>query len=97
MYLQEFKPEPLRRTLINLFAVLDTKEETRASYLTEDLAVLPYLNGSLFHNKRIEIPKFTVELKNLLLEEVNKFERGEISSTIFDTVFESTLNPETRR
>ena len=46
----------------------------------------------------IEIPNFTPEIKELLLEEASSsFNWSGISPTIFGAVFESTLNPETRR
>ena len=46
----------------------------------------------------IEIPNFTPEIKNLLLEEASSgFNWAGISPTIFGAVFESTLNPLTRR
>ena len=48
--------------------------------------------------KEIEIPQFTEELKQTLLQNASlDFDWSEISPTIFGAVFESTLNPETRR
>ena len=44
------------------------------------------------------IPPFTDELRTVLLEKASgDFDWSEISPTIFGAVFESTLNPETRR
>lgn len=44
------------------------------------------------------MPQFTQELKDLLLQEASEgFYWADISPTIFGAVFESTLNPETRR
>ena len=51
-----------------------------------------------FVNKNIIIPQFTEDLKTLILEKASAdFDWSEISPTIFGAVFESTLNPETRR
>ena len=48
--------------------------------------------------EEIEIPIFTEELKQVLLQNASlDFDWSEISPTIFGAVFESTLNPETRR
>ena len=61
-------------------------------------AAFPYVNGGLFSDENIEIPPFTDEIRNLLLEKASEnFNWSEISPTIFGAVFESTLNPETRR
>jgi hypothetical protein len=87
-----------RRALINLFRVLDTKIEDRDRYLDDDLAAFPYVNGGLFANEDIEIPRLGDEIIDLLLERASEeFDWSDISPTIFGAVFESTLNPETRR
>ncbi len=97
-YLGKFEPEQLRRALIDLFHVLDTKPESRDKYLTKDLADFPYVNGGLFADEDIEIPLLDDKVKNLLLEKASDdFDWSDISPTIFGAVFESTLNPETRR
>ena len=89
----------MRKGLIDLFKVLDTPEDKRKSlYLDDDLEAFPYVNGGLFSNEEIEIPKFTEEIRETLLEKASDdFDWSEISPTIFGAVFESTLNPETRR
>lgn len=88
----------MRKSLIELFKVLDTKLEDRDPYLDEELNQFPYVNGGLFSNENIEIPLFTDEIKNTLLAKASDdFDWSEISPTIFGAVFESTLNPETRR
>ena len=52
----------------------------------------------MFANEDIEIPPFTDEIRDLLLTKASSdFDWSEISPTIFGAVFESTLNPETRR
>ncbi len=97
-YLTRFEARDFRRALIDLFKVLDTPEDKRKSlYLDDDLAIFPYVNGGLFAETDIEIPQFDDEIKELLLGEASRFDWREISPTIFGAVFESTLNPETRR
>ena len=97
-YLSRFEARDIRRALIDLFKVLDTPENKRKSlYLDDDLAAFPYVNGGLFAEAEIEIPQFDDEIKDLLLGEACRFDWREISPTIFGAVFESTLNPETRR
>ena len=88
----------MRNALINLFRVLDQPEGERDPYLDEDLAAFPYVNGGLFSDEDIEIPPFTDEIRDLLLQHASEdFDWSNISPTIFGAVFESTLNPETRR
>ena len=97
-YLARYEARDCRRALIELFKVLDTKEEEREDYLEEDLAQFPYVNGGLFADETIEIPQFTEKIRELLLTKASeKFNWRDISPTIFGAVFESTLNPETRR
>lgn len=97
-YLNAYPSQKLRRALVDLFEVLDTPLAERDKYLEDDLAAFPYVNGGLFSDKTIEIPQFTDELKQLILEDASAdFDWSEISPTIFGAVFESTLNPETRR
>ena len=97
-YMARFEPRDFRHALINLFKVLDTKMEERDPYLDVELAAFPYVNGGLFTDCHIEIPNFTDELRTLILEKASdNFDWSEISPTIFGAVFESTLNPETRR
>ena len=97
-YLAQFDSKQLRRALIDLFKVLNTKEEMRDPYLDDDLAAFPYVNGGLFAETEIEIPQLDDNVKELLLARASdNFDWREISPTIFGAVFESTLNPETRR
>lgn len=100
-YLAEYDTRHMRKALVELFKVLDTTPENRDPYLKDDnpqLAAFPYVNGGLFANEDIEIPPFTDEIRSLLLNKVSSdFNWSEISPTIFGAVFESTLNPETRR
>ncbi len=97
-YLAQFDTKHLRRALIELFHVLDTVPDARDPYMEPELSAFPYVNGGLFQNEDIEIPMFTDEIRDLLLVKASEdFDWSEISPTIFGAVFESTLNPETRR
>lgn len=97
-YLKGFQSKNVRKALIDLFRVLDTKAADRDPYMDDDLAAFPYVNGGLFADENIIIPKFTEEIIDLLLTKASEdFNWSEISPTIFGAVFESTLNPETRR
>ena len=97
-YIDTFNTDNIRQGLINLFKVLDTKTEERDEELEDKLAAFPYVNGGLFTEEDLSIPQFNEELRQLLLEKASEdFDWSEISPTIFGAVFESTLNPETRR
>lgn len=97
-YLKQFQAKDVRKALIELFQVLDTPVTDRDPYMNDDLSAFPYVNGGLFADENIEIPRFTEEIVNLLLNGASKtFNWADISPTIFGAVFESTLNPETRR
>ena len=97
-YLTTFKSKNIRKAIIDLFAVLNQKPEDRDPYMDDDLAAFPYVNGGLFADDNIIIPKFTDEIVDLLLHKASEdFDWSTISPTIFGAVFESTLNPETRR
>lgn len=89
----------MRIALRDLFAVLDTPVDKRDKFLEKKLADFPYVNGSLFRQREGEsIPPLTDETASLLLNHASMdFDWSEISPTIFGAVFESTLNPETRR
>ena len=97
-YLDSYQTKHMRNALINLFRVLDQPENERDPYMNEDLAAFPYVNGGLFSDEDIEIPPITDEIRDLLLNHASEdFDWSNISPTIFGAVFESTLNPETRR
>ncbi len=96
-YLEHHRAED-RRALINLFRVLDQDMPQRDKYLDDDLAAFPYVNGGLFADEDIEIPRLGDEVIDLILRRASEdFDWSDISPTIFGAVFESTLNPETRR
>ena len=87
-----------RRALIDLFHVLDTKPEDRDPYMDDDLAAFPYVNGGLFADENVIIPRLDETIVDLILHRASEdFDWSSISPTIFGAVFESTLNPETRR
>ena len=96
-FLVRYEAEDMRRALRDLFDVLNTPLDKRSKYLKDDLKAFPYTNGGLFEEE-IEIPQFTDGLRTTLLQNASlDFDWSEISPTIFGAVFESTLNPETRR
>jgi len=97
-YLQTFREKNLRHALINLFKWLNTPDDKRDPYEEEELAEFPYVNGGLFDDETIEIPKLTPEFVDLLIHKASEeFDWSGISPTIFGAVFESTMNPTTRR
>ena len=95
-YIKSFSAENLRRGIMDLFKILNTKPENRDKYDTK-INSFPYVNGGLFADDTIEIPNFTKEIVDVLVNFCAPFDWSEISPTIFGAVFESTLNPETRR
>ena len=96
-FLRLLPTQKLRNNIKELFQVLDTPTEQRDPYLEDDLVKFPYVNGGLFSEENIEIPMFTEEIKDVLVNEMSQFNWSDISPTIFGAIFESTLNPETRR
>ena len=87
-----------RDALIKLFRILDQKPEARDPYESEDLLAFPYVNGGLFADENLIVPRLTEEIVELILQRASAdFDWSAISPTIFGAVFESTLNPETRR
>ncbi|MCK9268194.1 MAG: N-6 DNA methylase [Alkaliphilus sp.] len=97
-YLEKYKDSNFRVALIRLFEILDKKPEKRDPYLEDELAAFPYVNGGLFEDKNVVIPRINDEIIDIILNKASaNFDWSEISPTIFGAVFESTLNPETRR
>lgn len=95
-YLKDVPANRIRTTLKNLFHALDTNLSERDPYDLE-VKAFPYVNGGLFRDES-EVPNFTDETKSFLLDEVSShIDWSQISPTIFGGIFESTLNPETRR
>ena len=97
-YLRSVPVKNVRNALMELFDVLNTPTDARDPYLDKDLKKFPYVSGGLFADKHIIIPQFTEEIVEILLSKASSgFNWSGISPTIFGAVFESTLNPETRR
>lgn len=95
---QRENPSSFRDALIKLFKTLDQKEEERDPYASEELLAFPYVNGGLFADENVVIPRLDDEIIRVILEDASEgFDWSKISPTIFGGVFESTLNPETRR
>ncbi|MCM1298670.1 MAG: methylase [Firmicutes bacterium] len=97
-YIAQFQPQHIRKALIELFKILDTPTDKRDPDEEKSLLDFPYANGGLFKDETIRIPQFNDEIKDLLLNEASAgIDWSDISPTIFGSIFESTLNPETRR
>lgn len=97
-FIERREPRDIRRDLSALFKVLDQPESERDPYLDDEFNQFAYVNGGMFSDENVIIPQFTDELKRLIVEEAGAgFDWSGISPTIFGAVFESTLNPETRR
>lgn len=96
-YMEHYPTEDMRMALIRLFAELNTPADQRSRYDKPELSAFPYTNGGLFA-EQIEVPQFTDEIRSVLLQHASQdFDWSQISPTIFGGVFESTLNPDTRR
>lgn len=96
-YMAHYATEDMRDALMQLFKVLNTPVEMRSRFMKPELAAFPYTNGGLFAEE-IDVPPFTDETRSLLLQHASlDFDWSMISPTIFGGLFESTLNPETRR
>lgn len=96
--LVEATPAPfLRERLVRLFETLDTPPERRSPYLEPELAAFPYVNGGLFRAAGDDdVPPLGENVRGLLLG-ATRFDWRDITPTIFGALFESTLNPATRR
>lgn len=97
-YLSNYAVKDVRRALIDLFKILNTKPEDRDPYMEPELLAFPYVNGGLFANDNLVIPRLDEHIVDLILHKASEdFDWSAISPTIFGAVFESTLNPDTRR
>lgn len=97
-YMKQFDVKHWRKALIELFEVLDTPEEERDKYIDDDLGAFPYVNGGLFADRTVEVPNFTDEIINIILEQSSEaFDWSCISPSVVGACMESTMNPETRR
>lgn len=97
-YLMKYKDVNFRDALIKLFKVLNERPEERDPYIEDELASFPFVNGGLFESKDVIIPRINSEIIDIIINQASaNFDWSKISPTIFGGVFESTLNPETRR
>lgn len=97
-YLKDYAVKDVRMALLHLFEVLNTSEEDRDPYMDEALLAFPYVNGGLFADNNVVVPRLDEHIVEIILKRASAdFDWSEISPTIFGAVFESTLNPETRR
>lgn len=95
-YVKSYDAAHLRRAIIDLFNVLDTKESERDPYLEDELRRFPYVNGGLF-GAPIEIPPFTEEIRAALIHAGEGFTWKDISPVIFGSLMEETLSHDQRR
>lgn len=97
-FLKTFSVENINTGLEKLFRILNTKETERPKLTDPKYLAFPYVNGGLFADHEYEIPVFSQESADILIKECSDgFDWSGISPTIFGAMFESTLNPETRR
>lgn len=97
-YIQAYTNEDgsdLAGQLAQLFQVLDTEKERRYRNINEDLKKLPYVNGGLFR-EQIRMPVFTKEMRDTILK-LTQLDWGEISPSIFGSMFQSVMDAEARR
>lgn len=90
------KTSDVRNALFRLFKILNTPENLRDPY-EDELNKFPYVNGGLFAEEEIEIPRITAATRNILVNEICNFKWNDISPTIFGAVFESMINAKVRR
>ena len=94
-YMDKISADKFRKELIGVFETLDTDYPNRDKFIEKALNDFPYVNGGLFDGK-IQIPQFDEKLKQIV-HEASVLDWSKISPSIFGAIFESTLNPETRR
>ena len=88
----------MRQAILDVFSMLSTPEHKRSKFADPELLAFPYTNGGLFEFYDENIPQFNDKLAELIIDEATYgFDFSLISPTIFGGLFESTLNPETRR
>ncbi len=97
-FLKSFSVDNINTGLEKLFAILNTKEENRSRTTQDKFLAFPYVNGGLFADSVYNVPEFSQEAADILIKECSEgFDWSGISPTIFGAMFESTLNPDTRR
>jgi hypothetical protein len=78
-----------------LFDVLNTPDNTRSSYLDEDLAAFPYVDGELFA-ERLPTAGFNRDMRNALVAAC-RFNWSRISPAIFGSLFQGIMDAKERR
>jgi len=81
--------------LARLFEILDTPNDRRQKTLEETLAGFPYVNGELFGEK-LAFADFNRDMRNALLAST-RFDWSQISPAIFGSLFQSIMEPQSRR
>ena len=103
-FLETFDAKKLNEKFKWLFRRLNRVQADDA--LDDEIKAFPYVNGGLFREE-VPIPKISDEVKKLLLASMDglimpgkqktPFSWNQISPTNFGCIFESTLDPDTRR
>lgn len=95
-YLRDFSTDILHYKLKDLFIALGTSNRD-GLFIDPKAKMFKYVNGGLFNDTSLNVPPITPKVKELLVGEASdKLDWGGISPTIFGSMFESTLNPQTR-
>ena len=95
-YIDGYDHRQLRAAMQRLFVWLDTPKGERDRYDSEELGAFDYVDGGLFADRHVEIPFIDADVKGVLLE-CARADWSDIDPVIFGSIFESTLNPQTRR
>ena len=88
--------EDRQAALIDLFRVLDTPPELRPNELRAELADFPYVNGDLFKDAAESVPGLNAAVNHYIIAAA-EFDWIDVSPPIFGAMFESILNPDSRR
>ena len=97
-YMRKFTAEQIRDRLKQLFRTLNTPDKERDPEDLPELLEFPYVGSKLFADENIRIPRFSEEMRTMLLDEMcADINWSEINPTIFGAVFESTLSTLIRR
>lgn len=81
--------------LNEFFEVLNTEPSRRSAALSDELAVLPYVNGGLFLD-RLGFAAFTRPMRDSLLTAC-EFHWARISPAVFGSLFQGVMKPAERR
>src|SRR5205814_6715813 len=81
--------------LSHMFQILNTRPESRATSLDEELKKFPFVNGGLFA-ERLQIPTFDVHSRNLLLACL-EFDWSRVSPAVFGSMFQAVMSRDAER